>query len=400
MTQVLTISAEQRQAIAQMVVAPDGADFVLGRPDLNRYVCVPAAGAEFVRQLQAEGSLAQATARAGEVAGEPVDGAEFWAGLAEAGLLDAPSKTSSSGYRISPRLARRFFGRAGWSVYLTFAALAISILAARPDLRPTFESAWFLADPILSLLLILPVGLALSGVHEWWHWLAGRAEGITGSFRVSFRGPYLVFETDLTQIVALPRRRRYGPFLAGMAMDSSLLGLALLARLAFRLGWITLPAVTDRLLGAIVLILVLAIVWQWAGLFLRNDGYAVLANFLRCHNLYRATFLTNKWRLRHLTEAEQAELAAISERDRSTALWFGVVQLIGMGLVAWMMLNFALPLVIGTAAWVFANLRSPDLTAGVFWKSVLALLYLAAVYFGPLLLAVRQRLRTRIGVPS
>ena len=35
---------------------------------------------------------------------------------------------------------------------------------------------------------------------------------------------------------------------------------------------------------------VVAVVWQWAAVFLRSDGYAVLANALRCHNLYRATW--------------------------------------------------------------------------------------------------------------
>src|ERR1051326_1516456 len=71
-----------------ITVTSDGEEFVLGRPDLGNYVAVPEPGAVFVTTLQDGGSLAEATARAGDVAGEPVDGDDFLVGLAGAGLLE------------------------------------------------------------------------------------------------------------------------------------------------------------------------------------------------------------------------------------------------------------------------------------------------------------------------
>jgi hypothetical protein len=139
------------------------------------------------------------------------------------------------------------------SSYGAAALAALVLLVANPQLRPTFEHLFFLGDPILSILCYAPIGLALGAAHEAWHWLAGRAIGVSATFRVSYRGVFLVFETDLTQIVATPRRRRYGPYFAGMAFDVSVLALALVSRLLYQRGLLGLPDVLYRLLGTIAL---------------------------------------------------------------------------------------------------------------------------------------------------
>src|SRR5262249_34251178 len=151
-------------------------------------------------------------------------------------------------------------------------------------------------------------GAALTALHETWHWLAGRAVGIAAVFRVSRRGVFLVFETDLTQIVTTPRRKRYTAYVAGACIDGVVLAVALATRLAYREGLLDLPPLLDRVLGVVVLALVTSISWQVTAVCLRNDGYAVLANALGCHNLYRATWLTTKDRLFRLSGAEAEEL--------------------------------------------------------------------------------------------
>jgi hypothetical protein len=181
---------------------------------------------------------------------------------------------------VLDRAARRLFGPAAWAFYSGSALACALVFAFSASLRPTWRDAWFLEDPILSVLAYWPVSYALAALHEAWHWLAGRAVGAPARFRISNRGVYLVFETDLTHLVALPRRRRYGPFLAGMAIDTVVLAAALGLRLLDSEGAVRLPRLLDDLLGAAVLYQLLGIVWQWAALFMRNDGYAVLANAL------------------------------------------------------------------------------------------------------------------------
>lgn len=78
-------------AVRPIVVVPDGAEFVLGRPDRGVYVVVPPPGAVLVEALQAGEPLSVATARASRAAEAEVDGEDFLRGLAAAGLLEVPS---------------------------------------------------------------------------------------------------------------------------------------------------------------------------------------------------------------------------------------------------------------------------------------------------------------------
>jgi hypothetical protein len=400
----LAAGEDVRRLVAPLVVAADGDGAVLGRPDLGIYVAVPEPGAVLVAALQAGASLAAATGEASRAAGQEVDGEDFLRGLDEAGLLAEPAGGETAAGRrirwiegVSPAAASRLFGRTGWTCYGLAALFAVGVLVARPDLRPSFEDIWFLGDPVLSVLAFFPVGLALAATHEAWHWLAGRAIGVPAVFRVSRRGIALVFETDLTQIVVVPRRRRYGPFLAGMALDGTVLAVALLLRLLYRADLLALPPVVDRLLGVVVLTQVVAVAWQWAGVFMRSDGYAVLANALRCHNLYRATWLTAKDRLWRLPADEAAELAGVSPHDRRVARWFALVYVVGMAGVGWLAVNFGLPFVIAMVLWVANNLTSLALTSVGFWESVAVLAIVLLQWTLPWLLGLRERRLRRAG---
>jgi hypothetical protein len=389
----------------RLVISHDGDEYVLGRPDLGIYVAVPEAGAVLVEVLRSGGSLAEATARASRVAGAEVDAQDFLDGLAAVGLWQppaepgapAPAGRSRRGREIrwiegvSPQAARRLFGPVAWSCYALAGAFVVAVLAARPDLRPSYEHAWWLPDPALSVLTLLPVTLLLAACHEAWHWLAGRAVGVSAVFRVSYRGIFLVFETDLTQIVALPRRRRYGPYLAGVAFDGVVLAAALGLRLAHRSDLVALPAWLDRLLAAVVLALLLATVWQLAALFMRSDAYAVLANALRCHDLYRATWLTTKQRLWRLTHAEAAELASISDHDRRVARWFGLLFLAGMVAMGWVAVAVTLPFLISMLGWVGHNLTHPSPTSLPFWESAAVATLVVGRYAAIPVLAWRER---------
>ena len=398
-------------ATAPLVVSSDGDEWVLGRPDIGVYVDVPEPGAVFVQSLQSGESVAEATARASEVAGEPVDGEDFIAVLTDAGLLDLPTPPGAvtppaapvRGRQIrwiegvSPHGAQRLFGRVAWTIYGLAALGSVAILFGRPDLRPTFESVWFLGDPVVSLLASVPIFIVIGATHEGWHWLAGRALGVPAVFRLSYRGVFLVFETDLTQIVTRPRRQRYGPFLAGMAIECCMLFAILLLRILYLASVVDLPAVVDRIFGALVYGLVFSIAWQWAAVFLRSDGYAILANALRCRNLYRVTWVTVKAHLFRLSDDEAAELADAHPRDRSVARWFGLVYVAGMIAMVWIALELNLPFLISMLTWLAGNLIGGAVQTRQFWESAAVATYVLITTFAPLALAIRERRLRRAG---
>lgn len=399
-------------AASRLVVARDGDECVLGRPDLGIFVQVPEPGAVFVEALQAGASVTAATERATEVAGEPVDGEDFIATLTEVGLLDAaPAADAGPAVArrtreirwiegVSQRSAARLFGRVAWSVYGAAAVLALALLVARPELRPTYESIWFLGDPMASLLVFILASIVLSCLHEAWHWLAGRAIGLPAVFRVSYRGIFLVFETDLSQIVTVPRRRRYGPFFAGLAFDTTILAVFLLLRLADHQSWLPLPPLVDRLLGALVLRQVFAIVWQVAAVFLRNDMYAALTTALRCTNMYRVNALTIKDRLARLTPDEARELAEASDRDRAVAPWFAAIYLAGIIAMLWVFLVAGLPNMIVMVGWLANSLAAHAAGSLAFWEAAAVAGYLLVTLALPAVLALRERRMRQRGALS
>jgi hypothetical protein len=401
-----TTGSPLHTAVARLVVGRDGGDYVVGRPDLGLYVVVPEPGAVLITALQAGADLSVATARASEVAGEEVDGVDFITGLGAAGLFETVATSGNPAgtgrpvrwiEAVNPRVARLLFGRIAWLGYGLAAAVVIAVFVLRPELRPTFEDVWFLPDPAAALLFFVPIGAFLTALHEMWHWLAGRALGVAAVFRVSRRGVFLVFETDLTQIVTTPRRQRYAAYVAGVCIDCVGLALVLTTRLAYRQELIDLPPALDRVLGVVVLAQVTSICWQVTAVCLRNDGYAVLANALGCHNLYRATWLTTKDRLFGLRDAETEELAQISDHDRRVARWFGITYLASVLGMVWLALSFAVPSLIGLAMWTWRSLTSAAVSSAPFWESAALLALLAAQAFGPALLARRERLARRGG---
>lgn len=408
----MTSSASDLQrAAARLVIAWDGDEWVLGRPDVGIFVSVPEAGRAFVEALRADGSLVAATASASELAGEPVDGEDFLATLQAAGLLDERGPGGHQGppgpvrgrqirwiERVSPNTARRLFGKVAWTAYLAAAVAAATILVLRPDFLPSYENAWFVTDPVMSSLLLLAIAVFAAILHEGWHFLAGRALGVPAVFRVSQRGMFVVFETDLAQLVTLPRRRRYGPMLAGLAIDCCVLSAALIFRLLYHEGVLTVPPLADRVVGAVVLVEVVNISWQWVAVFLRTDGYAVLANALRCQNLYRTTTLTAKNRLIQLAAEETAELADASQRDRRIASWLSAFWLLNVVAIISLYVTLIIPSVLSMATWVGQTLATGALTTAAFWQSVVMAACLLVFYGSPPLLALRERRLRRAGV--
>jgi hypothetical protein len=288
-----------------------------------------------------------------------------------------------------PRKVAWLFGRNAWVVYGTLFAFDIIVMAVRPQLIPQPRAVYLLlpagAGP--SLVLLFPFATALAAFHEVAHWLAARAAGLTARFGIDHRMYFLVFETDLSQLWALPRHRRFGPLLAGLAADSCLLAALLAIRLGAAGHWWAPAALIARLAAALAFTLIAAMSWQCL-LFLRTDLYAVLATAAGCHNLWRVKTLVLRRRLRILTPAQAAELAAASGRDRAVAAWFGWLWLAGfLAATAWFAW-FYLPVLTHLATWSAAGIATSP-TNGTFWITIACTAILAWRYGTPAVLTLR-----------
>ncbi|KAB2342175.1 hypothetical protein [Actinomadura rudentiformis] len=372
----------------------EGEDVLVGDPETGTFVAMPKVGGVVIAALQRGATPEEAGREATAFAGEPVDMDDFVATLRELGFVEdgeaaAPAAETASLAARRDRLAsgvvRVLFGRTAWVVYAACALLNVGLLFGVPSLRPhPAEDAFVFDDIGRSILFLYPFTLVVMAAHEIWHWLAARAVGVPARFGVDRRMVFMVFETDLSQLWTVPRRRRFGPLLAGMAFDSVVLTCLLTVRLV---AGSDLPPVVGSLAAAWSFVLVSQLLWQCM-LFLRTDLYAVFITAARCRNLWRVKTLLLRRAFGRLSATEIEELDAADPRDVQVGLWFRWLWLAGIAAVAAWALAFVLPTVPPVVEWTADGVSAPPLD-GTFWYTLMC----AAFFFGPWLVVLALTIR-------
>jgi hypothetical protein len=390
-------------------VVAEGDGLLVGDPETGVFVTIPAIGGVVITALQRGATIQEVAAEAEAAAGQPVDVPAFVAMLTELGFVDdgaaeprevvrtAPIQGRRWLMGVSQRKVRPLFGRIAWTCYATLALSCVVVFVTVPELLPHAARDGFpFSDIGLSAMLLGPLSMLTTALHECGHWLAARAIGLRARFGVDRRLMLLVFETDLTQLWSVPRGRRYGPLLGGMAIDVVLLSTLLGARLLVHTGLWTPASEVDALLAMGVYLKVAGLLWQCM-IFLRTDLYAVLVNLLGCHNLWRVKTLMLRRAFRRLTTVQAGELARASDADHRAARWFRWLWLSGfVGVLAWFAV-FVLPVLAVVLNWTAARMATGPLDWR-FWYGLLC----AALLLGPYLLAAAlavkqhaQRILTR-----
>jgi hypothetical protein len=318
----MSLGASEVVSLHPLTYLDEGGEVVVGRSDIDSYGIFPPEGAALLRQLAA-GMPASAAARwYASTYGEQVDIADFLGTLAELRFLVKDGEDAHIG--AVPlrwqRLGRWAFSPVAWACYLSLLAGAIAAMAAFPRLIPHTGNLYF-TRYLTVLALVLFLGqLPLMLLHEGFHMLAGRRLGLRSSMRLGRRLYYLIFETTMDGLVAVPRRQRYLPMLAGMLAD--LLVIAALTLVAYatmgRGGRVSL-------LGGACLALafttVLRFGWQFC-FYLRTDLYYMAVTVLGCVDLQAAARLIIMNRLRLLLRRPLADQSGLHPRDLAVGRWY------------------------------------------------------------------------------
>ncbi|MFB4294260.1 hypothetical protein ACBI99_41940 [Nonomuraea sp. ATR24] len=376
-------------ALRPLSLVEEGDEVLVGDPETGTFVAIPAVGGVVIAALRDGASVEEAARRAEEFAGEPVDVPSFVETLRELGFLDEGERVPVATAPVQGRrwlrgvpawVARPLFGRVAWTVYALAAVFDLTVLVLVPSLRPApAQDAFVLDDVGLSAVLLYAFQLGLVAVHECWHWLAARSLDIPARFGLDRRMAFLVFETDLSQLWSVPRRQRYGPLLAGLAIDAVMLAVLLAGQLV----------VTSPLLAAWAFVLLFQIAWQCM-VFLRTDLYAVLATRLGCKDLWRVKSLMLRRAFGRLSAEQEAELAAADPNDVRAGRWFRWVWLGGLLVVAVWLAYFVLPVVTGLLAWTAGEVAAGPGAWGFWWA-----IGCAAVALGPWLVAAALAVKER-----
>ncbi|MGI8807223.1 MAG: hypothetical protein ACR2KK_05190 [Acidimicrobiales bacterium] len=375
----------------------EGGEYVIGRPDIDSYGVFPPDGAELVRQLQAGRTVPQAAAWYEQAYGERVDLDEFLTTLHELEFLRADGDEEgvlADGRQAVrwQRLGQLLFSRPAWVLYGCLVALTLALCIRDPGLTPSRQNIFFTRSLLVVELTLFGGQLPLTLVHELFHVLAGRRLGIRSRLRLSHRLYFLVFETVLDGLVAVPRRRRYLPMLAGMVADVLVMsGLTVIAAA-------TRNADGDvSLLGGICLALafttLLRIAWQFY-FYLRTDVYYLITTVLGCVDLHTTTKELLRNRLNRLLG--RIERVVDEERwhprDRRVARWYAPLAVAGYAISIAMFLLVFLPLM-----WRFMDTAITNVflvgagSSGQFWDSAGVLALTVAQLALVVGLALRER---------
>lgn len=393
------LTSASRLDLVDLSIVEQDDGFIVGDPARGAFVQLPPIGVTVIERLRTGASIAEVTGTFRETAGSDVDILDFASTLLELGFIAAVDGAAIAGTGSNeperrwltgprPEKIRWLFGRVAWSLYSLLFAGCVAVEIAAPSYRPHASDFFFLDDPLASIAILTLISLSVVGGHECFHWLAGCAQGVSARFAISRRLYFLVFETDLTQLWSVPRRRRYGPLLAGMAFDTTVLSVTIAIRMLIASGAVTVPSTATHLLIAVATLVTTNLVWQFC-VFLRNDLYLVLSALLGCVNLWRIAILTVKGTLWHLTPDEQAELAAGDERSRWHARWYSWLCVAGVAGAGWYAADIMAPAIWRVLRTLANRLTSVPATSPGFWEA----LVFGALALLPLLLVVYVLIR-------
>ncbi|MGW0481548.1 hypothetical protein [Nonomuraea sp. NPDC003214] len=246
------------------VVADGPDDYVIGNGET--FVHVPEVAAAVIAALDGTRTAAEARARVLADRGVDVDVEAFVSGLDGAGLLSPPRRPPNVWDRIRPGHVAWLFSRPADAALLLLTGCAIAAALTRPGVLPDPATlVW--ADSLAFTLAFAAGSWLLVLVHELGHIAAARSLGVRAELSLGTRMQFLVVQTRITGVWAVPRRARYRAYLAGMRVDW-LLACACACVLA----------VTDAPVARLVMVICLAqIAWQFL-FFMRTDVYYAVAN--------------------------------------------------------------------------------------------------------------------------
>jgi hypothetical protein len=368
----------------------------IGRTDIDSYGVFPPDGAALVRRLLDGSDPAEAARWYEGTYGDPVDLDDFLATLEELAFLrhDLPDAGSPPAPAPVPgrRVGDLLFSRGAGISYVLLVAAAVVTCWRHPELSPQPGHVFF-SSYLLPVALVLAFGqVPLILVHELFHLFAARRLGVRARIRLSHRLYFVVFETKMDGLVAVPRRARYLPIVAGMLAD---LMVAAVLVLGADLLW-SVAGTGARICLALAFTTLLRTAMETM-LFLRTDLYFLATTVAGCVDLHTTSreMVTNQvWRVlgrrERLRDPERWD-----PRDRAAARWYVPLHLAGYGVALVLLVTVMVPITWRFLAATVTGLLHPSLGPAHFWDALGVLVLNGAQPAVAGLLALRERFLSR-----
>jgi hypothetical protein len=351
---------------------PEGDTVLVGRPGTTSYAVLPVDGAALLERMVSGVTPAAAADWYEATYGDPVDVHDFVATIGGLGFLaTGDDVTAAPAEPIALQgFARALFSAPAFALYALIAAAWVVTIVRDPALAPRPAHLFFTRYLVLVQLLLLLGQLPMLFLHEAFHVLAGRRLGLPSRVGIGRRMWMLVVETRMPDLLAVPRRRRYLPFLAGMLAD--VLVVSTLGLLAYALRGAHGPA---HALATVALALAFPVCVRFGYqflLFLQTDVYFVITTALGCYDLHAAarTLIANRfWRAAGRPERLRSK-ESFTPRDRRAARWYAPLFAVGGAVLLVVAVEAIVPVVRGCVRLAVAAAGS-SVTGIRFWDAAL-----------------------------
>ncbi|MFF0717739.1 hypothetical protein [Micromonospora sp. NPDC003816] len=345
----------------------EGDTVIIGDVERQVFLSIPAEGLDLLHSLAAGNSVGEAVRQYEQKYSETPDITDFLDALGDEGFVEVDGEAAAPGPAPAPAPAATSRPRRSWSlnwlsptvarrmVSLPVLLLCVLVIAGGvylaaddPDLLPTpGETLLFpihFAALTWATFILTLVGVA---IHEAAHMVAARAAGVPSRLVIGNQMYILVVQTDMSTIWMAPKRQRFVAFIAGTLVDGVLASSFVFALWAGRQGYLQLPEWGALLLTALLFTYLVRIIWQ-TFLFLRTDGYYIVATALGCRNLMSDTedYLRNLV-ARMVRRAPRVDQSGLPRREMRVVRWYALAW-IGGRLMALLTLIFVgIPLLWG-----------------------------------------------------
>jgi putative peptide zinc metalloprotease protein len=324
---------------------------VVGRPALGEFVELPSLAADAIRLLDAGLAVAEVARRLQDEQNVELDVAELAEALIELGFVAAidgrplpdPADDVPGSHlpRLRPEHVRWMLGWPPVALWLATLTAATLTWWRQPDLLMAPSDFFWTGYVGLAVLVNTAMFSVSLSVHELLHLATARAYGAQSRISLSTRLHHLVIQTDVTAAWAAPRAARYRVYLAGLAWDSLLIGTSTLL-----VAYAGLPALADRLLAALSLVVLLSMLLQ-TRVYLRTDLYYVLMEWLRGRRLVEDGWAFVRHLARRLRRrSSQDPTADMSARERRGVRIYAVAMAGGVAVALISFVAYGLPILI------------------------------------------------------
>jgi hypothetical protein len=307
----------------------DGDEVTVGRPDQDEYIVLPVDAAALLRHLQAGTPVPDAAEWYARTYGESIDVDSFVADLDDLGFIRRPDDAVARPVQVRwQRVARWVYSPLGAACWCLLVGGWLAAGLRTPTLLPHPRNLFFTEYMSVMVIALFLTQLPILLLHEAAHALAARRLGLRSRLSIGRRLYFLVFQTTMDGLVAVPRSKRYLPILAGILSDLAVLAALSLLADVLRNHDGSFTAVAKCLL-AIAYMTGIRLLWQlW--FFLQTDIYYLVVTVCGCIDLQNTAKqqLHNRFN-RILGRAPKYDPASWHAHDNSAAKWYSWLVLCG-----------------------------------------------------------------------